>query len=136
MKPRFLDPSEWHRLERPQIPPLFPYVNPGDMAVIAIEDDAGEIVACVSALKVTHFESLWVHPDYRGNAGVGRALLRYTIAIAKAWGANWAFGDIESEQMKGFVERLGGVPVPVQFYAVPLISREEAESWPLRHSSV
>ena len=133
MNVRILPPSEWHRVERGQIPPLFPYVRPEDMAVIAVED-GDELVACLSVLKVTHFESLWVHPKYRGNAGVGRRLLRYAYALAREWGANWAFADIESDEMHGFMERLGAVPVPLQFHALSLISKKEAESWPLRHS--
>ncbi len=133
MKVRYLPANEWVKIQKPQIPPLFPYVNPSDVAVIVVENDDGEVIACVSALKITHFESLWIHPDHRGNAGVGRALLRKAFGIASAWGSKWVFGDIESEQMKGFVERLGGIEIPAKFYAVSLMSREEAESWPLYH---
>lgn len=135
IRTRILPPAEWDRLERPQIPPLYPYVNPEDVAVIVVED-RDEIIGCVSVLRATHFESLWIHPCFRGNAGVGRALLRQGTAMARTWGANWAFGDIESEKMRGLVERLGGVKVPADFYALPLMSKEERESWPLPFRSL
>lgn len=115
---RILRPEEWGRLERPHIPPLTPYVRPEDMAVVVVED-GDRIAACVSVMRVTHFETLWIDHEYRGNAGVGRALLRQAVAVSKAWGSRWAFGGIEDDRMRGFIERLGGVHVPLQFYALP-----------------
>lgn len=127
MNARILRPEEWSRLEKPQIPTLIPYVRPQDMAVVAVED-GDKLVACMSAYQATHFETLWVDPAYRGNAGAVRPLLRYATAIADAWGARWAFAGVESDQMRGFLKRLGGVKVPLDFYALSL-RNEERETW-------
>jgi hypothetical protein len=115
---RILKPEEWGRLTDPQVPPLTPFVRSGDMAVCVVEDGE-QIVGCVSVLRAVHYESLWVDEKRRGNAGVGRALLRQAAAVTKVWGAQWALGGIEDDRMRGFIERLGGHRVPLQFYALP-----------------
>lgn len=113
-------------MEGLRFPPLLPYVAPENIAVVVVED-GDEIVACVSALKVTHFEGLWVSPWHRGNAGVARALLRQAVAIPRVRGEQWVFGGIEDETMRGFMQRLGSVPIPLELHA--LWVGGEGEKW-------
>lgn len=134
MKVRVLDPEEWARLQAEQHAPSMPFVDPGGMEVIVVENEVGDVVACLSVLTVTHLEGLWIAPEHRGRGGVLRALLRAggELASGEAWvmGAH-ADGD---EAMRGYLERLGGIPMPVRFCAMnprmleTLAEQEEREA--------
>ena len=117
---RILPVEEWGRLQAEQLPPTIPYVPPHDVAVVVVEDDAGEIVACMSVLKVTHFEGVWVDPAWRGNAGVMRPLLRQAYAVPAVRGERWVFGGAKDGDglMARFLARLGGVAMPMRFSAL------------------
>ena len=122
MRAKILRPEEWDRINSPDLPALLPYVKPGHIAVVAVEDDTGEIVACVSVLQATHFEGLWIREDKRGNAGVFRALIRQAYALPRTRGEQWviggaADGDVRMEKM---CHRLGGRPLPLTFYVMPV----------------
>jgi hypothetical protein len=119
---RILRPEEWHRINTPDLPPLVPFVEPENLAVVVVEDDAGEIIACVSAMRVTHFEGLWIKPEYRGNAGVFRALIRQAYAVPRVRGEAWVFGSSAhgNDRMERMCGRLGGRELPVRFYAMPV----------------
>lgn len=117
MKARILPPEEWARLGRTELPPLLPYVDPDNCAVVVVED--GErIVASMAALRATHFEGLWVEPEHRGNAGVMRSLLRLSTALARMRGERFVFSGAADDRMRSFAERLGGVRMPLDFYAL------------------
>jgi GNAT superfamily N-acetyltransferase len=116
MRARILSPEEWQRMEGPQIPPLIPYVSPENIHVLVVEDK-GRIVACLTVLQATHFEGLWIDPEHR-NAGVSRSLLTLATALAEARGEKWVFGGADSEQMRGFLGRLGAKQVPMELYAL------------------
>ena len=122
MRARILPPEEWSRVAGEGRPSLLPFVEPTNIAVVAVEDDAGSILASVQALRVTHLEGLWVAPEARGNAGVVRALLRQAFAVPRARGEAFAFGGAENgpagEEMDGYLRRLGAVPVEAHFYAL------------------
>jgi hypothetical protein len=128
VRARILPPEEYHRLEGRRFPELMPYTAPENMAVVVVED-GDEIVACVSALRVTHFEGLWVSPWHRGNPGIGRALLRLATAIPRVRGEQWVFGGIEDARMAGFMERLGGVRIPLDLYALWTGTDEGRQEW-------
>ena len=124
MKARILRHEEWGRLDGQGLSSLLPFVEPQNIAVVVVEDTAGEIVACLSAIQVTHLEGTWVAPKYRGNAGVMRALLRQAFAVPEVRGEHWAFGSVmadgEPGLVDGFLRRLGGQQMPVRLYALPL----------------
>jgi hypothetical protein len=121
MNARILPVEEWSRLDGTDLSALLPYVEPQNVAVVVVEDDAGAIVASVSAIRVTHLEGLWISPEARGNAGVFRALIRLAFAIPEARGESWAFGGAADadDRMDSLCRRLGGRPLPVKFYAMP-----------------
>jgi len=122
MRARILKPEEWGRINSPELPELLPYTEPENISVVVVEDDAGEIVASVAALQVTHFEGLWIKPEYRGNAGVFRALIHQAYMVPRARSEQWVFGGAEkgNEQMGTLCKRLGGHPLSVEFYAMPV----------------
>jgi hypothetical protein len=122
MNARILKPEEWQRLGEGELSALLPYVEPENVAVVVVEDDDGEIVACVSALQVTHFEGLWIKPEVRGNPGVFRSLIRLAYAVPRFRNEKWILGGAaESDaQMDTLCRRLGGHPLPVKFFAMPV----------------
>jgi hypothetical protein len=122
VRPRILRAEEWGRINSPDLPTLLPYVEPQNIAVVVVEDDAGEIAACVSVLQASHFEGLWIKPEHRGNAGVFRALIRQAYAVPRMRGEQWVFGGAEDgdARMDKLCCRLGGQSLPVRFYAMPV----------------
>jgi hypothetical protein len=88
------------------------------MAVVVVEDEAGQIVGSVQVAQVTHFEGLWIKPEVRGNPGVMRALIRQAAAIPRVRGESWVIGGAAEGTMQGFNERLGGKRMAQDFYAL------------------
>lgn len=121
MKARILRPEEWEEINTPDLPELLKYCNPDDVAVVVVEKD-GRIVASVMVLKVTHFEGLWIKPEERGNAGVFRALIRQAYALPWTRGEQWALGGAADgdDGMDTLCSKLGGVELPMRFYAIPV----------------
>lgn len=122
MRTRILSSSEWGRLEASELPALLHYVEPENVSVVVVEDEAGEVLASVAALQVTHFEGLWIKPEARGNAGVFRALIRGAYAIPRARHERWVMGGAATsdEQMEMLCRRLGGHQLSVEFFALPV----------------
>lgn len=121
MRTRILWPDEWPRINVPELPPLFPYVAPQNIAVIVAEDEAGEIIGVLSALRVTHLEGIWVKPGLRGG-GVAHALFQQALDVARTRDETWVLGGAADadEAMDGYIRRLGGFPLPVRFYPMPV----------------
>jgi hypothetical protein len=122
VRTRILPPEEWIRINSPSLPAILPYVEPQNIAVVVVEDDSGEIAACCSAFQVTHFEGLWIKPEKRGNPGICRSLIRQLYAIPRVRREHWVFGGAENAdvRMDTICRRLGGQPLPVTFYVMPV----------------
>ena len=86
--------------------------------MIVVEDE-GKVVALLAALRITHFEGLWIDPAYRGNPSVGRKLLREGVTAASKWATDWAIGYSGTDHMNDVLERVGAVRMPVETYIVP-----------------
>ncbi len=104
------------------MPPFFPYVPPGDVDVVVVEDE-GQVVACMTVLRAVHLEGVWIEPNHR-KAGVTRSLLRLSVKLATHCGARWAFaGSADGDRhMPVVLSKLGGVKVPMDTYVLPLES--------------
>jgi len=116
MQTRVLGPEEW--LERGSstlAAPLVQYVTPENVSLVVVEDE-GKMVASVAAIRVTHFEGLWMDSAHRGNPGIMRGLLRKATSVAKERGEHWVIAGADGEQMRGFTKRLGGIILPLDFY--------------------
>lgn len=116
---RILPPDEWSKLDT-GFPPIGTTLRPEDSQVIVIEDE-GKIVASVGTFRVTHFESLWIHPEYRGNAGVARRLMKACVSAARKWTDQWVWGCSGTDHMNDILERMGGKKMPVDTFIVPLL---------------
>lgn len=120
MNVRLLPRSEWDRLSVTGTPVIGSTLEPEDAVVIVVEDE-GRIVATMEAFRVTHFDGLWIDPDYRGNAGLGRKLIKAGIDAAKSLGAtDWAWATSGTDHMDDVLSRMGGRKMPVETYVVPL----------------
>lgn len=119
MRTRVLPKEEWARLnEASGLPALLPYMSPEQVEIIVVED--GErIVASWSVLRVTHFEGLWIDPDYR-NAGVVRRLMRKTMETARQWCGQFALTGANTAEVANMVRRIGGVRMPMDCFMVPV----------------
>lgn len=122
MMARILRPEEWSKLESHGAPGTLPFVEPQNIAVVVVEGDSGEIMASVQALRVTHFEGLWIAPEHRGNAGVFRSLIRQAYAVPQARDERWAIGAAANGdgRMDVLCNRLGGKPLPMHLFAIPV----------------
>jgi GNAT superfamily N-acetyltransferase len=117
---RILPQEEWSRLEVTGMPPFVPYVKAEDVDVVVAED-AGQIVASVGVVKLTHLEGLWLNPDYR-KSGVGAAALRGVVRraadVAKLDGSKFVLAGSADDKMAGLVASFGGKKVPMSLHVL------------------
>jgi len=116
---RVLPLAEYERLSVTGMPPFVPAVRPEDTEVIVVEED-GRIVASVGVLRIPHYEGWWIAPDYRGNAGVIRRLLKGAMQAALPWSSGWVWAAADTDHVRDLMRRLGGVELPVTSYALRL----------------
>ncbi len=117
MKARVLPREEWAKLEVSGIPQIGLTLRPEDVQILVVED--GErVVATMGVFRVTHFESLWIDPEYRGNAGLGRRLIKAGIEAARKWTDRWVWGASDTEHMNDIISRIGGKPLPIQTHII------------------
>lgn len=111
MTTRILPKSEWGRLWETDLPALLQKAPDADVYVV---EEAGRVVGCVAALRVTHLEGLWIAPEYRGNAGLGRRLVRLARGIVER--AGWVVSGVASDCMRETMRRLGAVKLERETY--------------------
>ena len=119
MKARILPREEWSRLSITGIAPIQETLRPEDVQVIVVED-GDRIVASMGAFRVTHFESLWIAPEYRGNAGLGRRLLKAGITAATKWATDWVWAASGTNHMDDVLTRMGGAEMPVKTFVLQI----------------
>lgn len=122
MRTRVLPPEEWSRLTLEQVPSVLPCIRPEEMEVIVVED-GDRIVACVSVMRMTHLDGVWVAPEYRGNAGVGRRLLRGMRESAERWCESFLAAGASNEHAENLIEKMGGIRMPMDHYVIPVGAR-------------
>ena len=120
MRTVFLGPDDWDRV--PEASETLSIVDPHNVVVVAVENDEGEVVASVCILKTTHFEGLWIKPEYRGNAGVFRALIRQAYAIPRLTHERFALATpkVGDSVMRELCHKLHGQQLPYELYALPV----------------
>lgn len=130
MRTRILSPEEWGKVEGEGLSDLLLRCKPENIRVVAVEDGDGSVVAQVAVLNMAHFEGLWVRQDKRGNAGIWRALLRQAFAVPASMGEEWILGAAADgdEKMDGVCRKLGGAPIPMRLFALPVPEMQEDSS--------
>lgn len=119
MNARILPREEWSKLAVSGIAPMEETLRPEDVQMVVIED-GGRIVATMGVFRVTHFEGLWIDPEYRGNAGLGRRLIKMGITAARKWADNWVWGASDTDHMADIIGRIGGKPLPIQSHLIDI----------------
>lgn len=104
MRTRILPRDEWGRVAKSNLLPLLASAESADVHVI---EDGPRIVACFAEVRVTLLEGLWIDPEYRGNAGVCRRLVRTARAIVERCG--WTVSGVATDCMRDVMRRLGAV---------------------------
>lgn len=111
--------EEYERLKPVGMPDLSLAMRPEDLGVAIVEHD-GEIVATMSVIRVTHFESLWIDPRFRGNPKLVKELVSAGVLQAKSFGSKWVWGASDTEHMSDIIRRVGGTEVPVRSFVIPV----------------
>jgi ribosomal protein S18 acetylase RimI-like enzyme len=122
VRTRILRPEEWGQIPLlKEMPSLLPFVAPHNITIMVVENDAGEIVGLLHALRVTHLEGLWVKPEYRGRL-VAWELYKQALALANARDESWVVGGAADgdERMDDLIRRCSGTPLPLKFYSMPV----------------
>lgn len=85
MTTRLLPRGEWHRLKGTLLETVTPDLR-HDAQVVVVEDNAA-IVGCWVLMPVYHAEGVWIAPEHRGKASVGRRLLAGMRRLVREQGA-------------------------------------------------
>lgn len=91
--------------------------------VYVVEDEGGQVIGCWALLQAWHADGIWIHPDHRGKAGVGRELLACLSAsgIAKQIPAVWT--TIETPGVEELAEKFGATRIPGAHFLLPVGGR-------------
>lgn len=119
MTERILPPSEWQRLNALGFQDIWPTWNPDDVRVCVVEDERGEIVDHWVAIRFWHVEALRVHAPHSF-----RRLWRLMSKTLSTLGATvvWTGADYDNEVVPEFIIRMGGQPVPIEHFILPVSS--------------
>lgn len=103
--------------------PEIPGMSAENKATIAIEQD-GKIVACLTVLRATSLEGLWLSPEIRGKAGsmreVRNALIGQAASISQAWGNEWAYAAAADDdgKMRRLLKQVKAVKLAIHTYVL------------------
>lgn len=120
MTSRTLPREEWGRLTETDIPTVVPFVQPGEMEVIVVED-GDQIVGAWAIWRVVHLEGLWIAPAYRGKSSVARRLLAATLTAVRRWTPQWVMTMAATPEVKRLLtQHVGAVQVPGETFVFPI----------------
>jgi len=128
MTSRILPREEWGRLQGTELEQIVTAAARRDnevLLVLVAEDKDGAIVGGWALFPIWHAEGLWVSPNHRGKAAVGRRLLRFARAVAEQFGISAVMTAANSSQVARMLDAIG-MRLPGTHYLLPLTSvREE-----------
>jgi Acetyltransferase (GNAT) family len=119
MTTRILPADEWGRLAGTDLDPMWRQFNPEFYRVIVAEDEGRVVGHCVVFTWV-HLDGAWSDPAYRKSGAVWRALLRTAGEVAKEAGVEALIAGSNTDEMSGYLGRLGGTQLPASFFVVPM----------------
>lgn len=117
MTTRILPPDEWPRLEGTEAEQVWPLLNPATTRIVVVEQD-GAIVGCQVLMAVTHAECLWIHPDHRRRASVGRRLISAVHHAAAELGLAALATSALDDGVRRLLVRLGARVLPGTHYMI------------------
>lgn len=92
---------------------------PEDVTVVVLEDE-GRVVGHCCVAPVTHFENIYLDPQYRGNPAAGKKLLEAAYSSARAQGDAWVMVFVGDAKIASMVQRLNGKHVSGDTYVLPV----------------
>ena len=119
MNARVLSPDEWGKLDATSIPQIGPTLKPENVRVIVVEDGE-KIAGTMVVMRVVHFESLFLSPEYRGSPELVGRLWTEATRIAKDWTDTWVWAASDTDHMNDIIGRVGGVKLPVESFVIPI----------------
>jgi hypothetical protein len=114
---RVLPPAEWSRLQGTELDGVTAHLPPTAQIVVVEQD--GAIVACWAAFNVLHVEGIWIAPAHRRSGSVARRLLRAMRQVVASFGCRSAMTAALTDEVDGFITRLGGTRVPGTHFLLP-----------------
>lgn len=101
-------------------------VDNGHWKIIVAELD-GEIVGCTGIHTQVHWDPWWIAPEYRGNAGIVRGLVRHGATLMTEHGVENAFATIEDQNLlsQALAKRLGFEAAPGRLYIISVPKLKE-----------
>ena len=118
MTTRVLPFSEWNRLKDTDFPIVLPHVSEADLEVFVVEDEHGQIVGAWGEMR--RLEGLWIHPDHRKKAAVGRRLFYGMREHLRAKGVNWITTGAMDDTVRELLHAINAVPIPGDSYFLPI----------------
>jgi hypothetical protein len=119
LRTRELPFAEWSRLVGTELETIWPSVNPETATVLVVEDE-GQIVGTWMVMTVVHAEGVWIAPSHRGRGSVARRLLRGLREIAARAGVAGVVTGAKTDDVAGYLARVGARPVPGVPYYLPM----------------
>ncbi len=110
--------AEWDRLKETDFPIMLPHVGPEDLEVFVVEDTDGTIVGAWGEMR--RLEGLWIHPDHRKKAAVGRRLFYGMREHLRAKGVHWVTTGAMDDSVREMLTSLEAIPIPGDSYFVPI----------------
>lgn len=116
---RFLGRDEWQALQKTWLADAIVPMRHLDADVLVVERD-GRLVAVWPMVSLLHADGCWIDEAERKNPAVVSALINGVHEEAVARSASVVLMGSESDQIDGFLTRLGGIVVPGKTFAVPV----------------
>lgn len=113
---RVLPREDYGRLAGTELETVAPVLPPD--AEVLVAEDAGVIVGCWAVFAVLHVEGIWIAPSHRKQGGVARRLLRGMRGLLERRGAAGAVTGAMTDDVRGFLERLGARRIPGEQFAI------------------
>lgn len=86
--------------------------DPDNAFVIVVEDAEGKVVACWSAVNTVHVEGIWIHPDHRKHAAVGRTLLTGMFEELRSLSVREVVTNADTPEVERMLQTIGAIQLP------------------------
>lgn len=107
---RELPAEEWSKLSGTELETVWPVLDPHSATVVVVEEH-DQIIACWTAMAVTHLEGIWIAPAHR-KGSVGGRLLRAMMDLLRARSIKTVVTAAMSDEVRGLIEHFGGSELP------------------------
>lgn len=123
---RDLPVAEWDRLHHTPLCEVLPLFRQDDTRVrIAVAEEDGEIVGCLTLFPAWHVDGLWIAPTHRKRGSVWRRLVHQMQHWVTELGVRGAVVGSMDDAMTDYLMRMGASPMPGRAFVWPLTMRRK-----------